>query len=221
MLHRRLSLYLLPITIPTYHNLNRLGRNDSTPGQGPSRFIRPTTSLGPTPLDVLPYFLVVMSGSSVRRAAVVAPINSYASVASGQSRLPTLPTSDMHHNLSGSNRYNSATNTFGPKQSQSMTNLLPLPAYLRHTAYGERLSQHTKVQQAKTPSYNSISTPPSSLTLPGRVPPTHRSTTFEPIETLPAEDDSILSLPSRWDEQKKFQGIELPDALEAKFIGMG
>ena len=162
-----------------------------------------------------------MSGSSVRRAPVVAPVSSYASVASGQSRLPTLSTSDMHHSLPGSNRYNPAANAFGPKQPQLMMNPLPLPAYLRHTAYGEHLSQHTKVQQAKTPSYNSLPTPPSSLTLPGRAPPVHRGIAFDPIESVPIEDDLILSLPSRWDEQKKFQGIELPDALEAKFIGMG
>ena len=148
---------------------------------------------------------------------MVAPISSYASVASGQSRLPALSTSDMHHNLPGPNRYNPA-NTFGPKQPQLMANPLLLPTYLRHTAYGERLSQHAKAQLAKTPSYNSLPTPPSSLQ--GRAPPVHRGIAFEHIEPVTVEDDSILSLPSRWDEQKKFQGIELPDSLEAKFIGM-
>lgn len=153
---------------------------------------------------------------------MVAPTSSYASVASGQSRLPALSTSDLHHNTPNSNRYNTATNTFSPKQSQSMLTPLPLPTYLKDTAYAECLSQHAKTQQAKSPSYSSLPTPPSSITFPGRLPPVHRGIAFDVVESTPAEEDTITPLPSRWDEQHKWAGIEVHnEGLEVKFIGMG
>lgn len=161
-----------------------------------------------------------MSGSSLRRTAI-APASSYASVASGQSRLPAISTTDQHHNAPGSNRYNTPTNTFPAKQPQSMPNPLPLPAYLKHTAYAERISQHAKAQQAKSPSYSSLPAPPSSLTLPGRALPVHRGVPFDATEPVALEDDSIIPLPSRWDEQHKWNGIEvLNDGSEVKFIGI-
>lgn len=153
---------------------------------------------------------------------MVPSVSSYASVASGQSRLSATLTSDLHSNAPGSNRYTSTTNTFAPKQPQSMPTPPPLPEYLKQTAYAERLSQHAKAQQAKSPSYSSLSTPTSSLTLPGRLPPVHRGTAFDAVEPVPVEDDPVTPLPSRWDENDKWTGIEvLSDGSEVKFIGMG
>jgi len=98
----------------------------------------------------------------------------------------------------------------------------PLPEYLKQTAYAERLSQHAKAQQAKSPSYSSLSTPASSLTLPGRLPPVYRGIAFDVVESVPVEDDPITPLPSRWNEHDKWTGIEvLNDGSEVKFIGMG
>ena len=164
-----------------------------------------------------------MSGPySLRRAAMAAPASSYASVVSGQSRLSATSTSDLHINSPGSNRYTSTTNTFAPKQPQSMPTPPPLPEYLKQTAYAERLSQHAKAQQAKSPSYSSLSTPASSLTLPGRLPPVYRGIAFDVVESVPVEDDPITPLPSRWNEHDKWTGIEvLNDGSEVKFIGMG
>lgn len=160
----------------------------------------------------------MMSGpSSLRRAAMVAPASSYASVASGLSRLPATSTPDLHNNAPASNR---TSNSFAPKQPQSMPTSQPLPEYLKQTAYAERLLQHAKAQQAKSPSYNSLSAPISSLTLPGRLPPVHRGVAFDVVESAPVEDDLITTLPSRWDEHDKWTGIEvLNDGLEVKFIG--
>jgi len=153
---------------------------------------------------------------------MVAPASSYASVASGQSRLPATSTSDHHNNAPGSNRYTSATNNFALKQTQSMPTPPPLPEYLKQTAYAERLSQHAKAQQAKSPSYSSLSSPTSSLTLPGRLPSVHRGAALDAVESAPVEDDPITPLPSRWDEHDKWTGIEvLSNGSEVKFIGMG
>ncbi|KAF8474242.1 concanavalin A-like lectin/glucanase domain-containing protein [Kalaharituber pfeilii] len=157
-----------------------------------------------------------MSGSSLRRA-VVAPTNSYASVVAGQSRLST---SDPHQSVPGSNRYNPAANIFSPKQLQLIPNPQPVPAYLKHTAYAERLSQHAKAQHAKSPSFSSMPTPSSSLTLSGRPSTVHRGLPFDVVESALVEDDLIKPLPSRWSDSDKCIGIELlSDGLEAKFIG--
>ncbi|KAI5807630.1 hypothetical protein DFH27DRAFT_328115 [Peziza echinospora] len=163
-----------------------------------------------------------MSGSSSMRRAIVAPTSSYASVVAGQSRASAPSGSDSHQNISGANRFTPGSSTFSSKQPQAVPNVasFPLPPYLKQSAYAERLAQHAKTQQAKSPSFNSLPTPPSSLPLSGRLPPAHRGLAYDVVEIAPVEEDSISPLPSRWNDADKCHGIELTHAgLEVKFAG--
>lgn len=157
----------------------------------------------------------------MRRALVTPATSSYASVVSGQSRVPAIAASDPHHSAPGSNRFNSTSSTFAQKLPQLPPIPQPLPHYLKDSAYAERLSQHAKLQQAKSPSFTSLPTPPSSLTLPGRLPAVHRGIAFDVVESLPIEDEPLSPLPTRFNEADKCVGIELlNDGSEAKFVGI-
>ncbi|KAB8446202.1 hypothetical protein FH972_025184 [Carpinus fangiana] len=105
-----------------------------------------------------------------------------------------------------------------------------LPTYLRGSRYIERLQERQRqrrqmqreVKSARSSQPGSLSTSASNMSLHKMVP-SHRGMTHEIIERpFPSLDNEVSSLPSRWSNTDKFQGLEVGiDGLDVKFTGPG
>lgn len=103
-----------------------------------------------------------------------------------------------------------------------------VPSYLRSSKYVARLAAAHRSKLASqreslsTHSSNqpSLSASSSHVNLP-RMAPSHRGMTYDIIENnTPNNDDSLMPLPSRWNEADKFGGLDLlGDGLEVRYMG--
>ncbi|KAI9810242.1 MAG: hypothetical protein M1827_006376 [Pycnora praestabilis] len=102
------------------------------------------------------------------------------------------------------------------------------PSYLKNSKYIEKLAEAHKIKFAaqkdglSTSNPGSLSNSSSSVNL-HKMTPSHRGMTYDIIEKeLPIEDDGLGSLPSQWNEDDKFQGLDIQgDGLEVRFTGPG
>lgn len=105
-----------------------------------------------------------------------------------------------------------------------------VPTYLRNSKYvqrlrdahNEKLATHNDAADPKIPSQpGSLSTQNSSTNLHPKLAPSHRGMTYDLIEKAPpAEAESISPLPSMWNSEDKYGGVEVQaDGLEVKFTG--
>ncbi|KAF7585521.1 Ran-binding protein 9 [Aspergillus hancockii] len=101
------------------------------------------------------------------------------------------------------------------------------PSYLRNSRYISRLdaagraklaSQRDAVYPSSTS--NTLSTSSSQASLP-RIAPSHRGMTYDIIEREPSgDDDQVMPLPSRWNDEDKYTGLELTNGgLEVRYTG--
>lgn len=149
----------------------------------------------------------------------MAPSSSYASVVAGQSRLSGF-SSEISHNGTGVHtrlrpnlNFPGSSNYTLNQQQYAVHQPTTVPSYLAESSYAERLASRAAV-------FNPLPTPPPSLTLPGKVPQTHRGFAFDIIENVPGDDEALTPLPTRWNENDKCPGIELlSNGSEVKFAG--
>ncbi|OOF91022.1 hypothetical protein ASPCADRAFT_400441 [Aspergillus carbonarius ITEM 5010] len=101
------------------------------------------------------------------------------------------------------------------------------PSYLRNSRYVSRLDAARRAKLAAhrdgaipSTTSNPISTPSSQASLP-RIAPSHRGMTYDIIERdPPGDDDHLLPLPSRWNDDDKYSGLELTNGgLEVRYTG--
>ncbi|PBP20465.1 hypothetical protein BUE80_DR008805 [Diplocarpon rosae] len=103
------------------------------------------------------------------------------------------------------------------------------PSYLNGSKYVQRLEEahrakaaaHKDGLSAHSSQPGSLSTSASSMNLHTKIAPSHRGMTYDLIEKAPPVDDDILApLPSKWNSQDKYGGLEvLSDGQEVKFTG--
>jgi hypothetical protein len=104
-----------------------------------------------------------------------------------------------------------------------------VPSYLKDSRYVQKLEEayrakvlaHKDGPSAHSSQPGSLSTSASSISLHTKMVPSHRTMTYDVIEkALPQEDETLSPLPSRWNSQDKFGGLEvLSDGQEVKFTG--
>ncbi len=104
-----------------------------------------------------------------------------------------------------------------------------IPSYLKSSKYVQRLEDayrakvtvHKDGHSAHSSQPGSLSTSASSINLHTKMTPSHRGMTYDLIEKAPPVDDETLApLPSRWNSQDKYGGLEvLSDGQEVKFTG--
>lgn len=103
------------------------------------------------------------------------------------------------------------------------------PSYLKGSKYVQRLEDahrakvaaHKEGHSTQSSQPGSLSTSASSINLHTKIAPSHRGMTYDLIEKAPPADDEVLApLPSRWNSQDKYGGLEvLSDGQEVKFTG--
>ncbi|KZF24307.1 SPRY domain-containing protein [Xylona heveae TC161] len=116
-----------------------------------------------------------------------------------------------------------AYNFLGP---DAESNEFFTPSYLRNSRYVERLAEAHKAKLAAQKESNtslsnngSLSTSSSSANL-HKMAPSHRGMTYDIIEKEPIKEDVLNPLPSKWNDNDKFAGLELQaDRLEVRFTG--
>jgi hypothetical protein len=101
-----------------------------------------------------------------------------------------------------------------------------VPTYLKNSKHVRKLQEahdlKMKAQrEALSTQSGSLSSSASSASLHAKVNPIHRGITWDVIEkSLPIEDDSVASLPTRWNSSDKSGNLEvLSDGQEVKFTG--
>lgn len=104
-----------------------------------------------------------------------------------------------------------------------------IPSYLKDSKYVQKLEEayrakllaHKDGPPAHSSQSGSLSTSASSMSLHTKMVPSHRGMTYDVIEKAPPlEDEALPPLPSRWNSQDKFGGLEvLSDGQEVKFTG--
>ena len=104
-----------------------------------------------------------------------------------------------------------------------------IPSYLKDSKYVQKLEQAHKAKvlapkdgpSAHSSQAGSLSTSASSMSLHAKTVPSYRGMTYDVIEKAPPlEDETLSHLPSRWNSQDKFGGLEvLSDGQEVKFTG--
>jgi Ran-binding protein 9/10 len=104
-----------------------------------------------------------------------------------------------------------------------------VPSYLRGSKYVQKLEECHKAKllaykdgpSSQSSQPGSLSTSASSTHLHAKVPPSHRGMTYDLIEKAPPlEDETLSPLPSKWNNQDKFGGLEvMSDGQEVKFTG--
>ncbi|PYH90361.1 Ran-binding protein [Aspergillus ellipticus CBS 707.79] len=108
------------------------------------------------------------------------------------------------------------------------------PSYLRNSRYVSRLDAARRAKLAAhrdgpvpsssttttTTTTHPLSTSSSQASLP-RIAPSHRGMTYDIIEREPpGDDDNLLPLPSRWNDDDKYSGLELTNGgLEVRYTG--
>lgn len=105
-----------------------------------------------------------------------------------------------------------------------------VPSYLKGSRYVQKLEEahkakvqaHREGPSAPASQQGSLSTSASSINLHSKMAPSHRGMTYEVIEKAPLiEDEELTPLPSRWNNQDKYGGLEvLSDGQEVKFTGV-
>ncbi|KAK0116986.1 hypothetical protein ONS96_012827 [Cadophora gregata f. sp. sojae] len=103
------------------------------------------------------------------------------------------------------------------------------PSYLKGSKYVQRLEDahrskvaaHKEGHSTQSSQPGSLSTSASSINLHTKIAPSHRGMTYDLIEKAPPiEDEALAQLPSRWNSQDKYGGLEvLSDGQEVKFTG--
>ncbi|KAH7356846.1 CTLH/CRA C-terminal to lish motif domain-containing protein [Rhexocercosporidium sp. MPI-PUGE-AT-0058] len=103
------------------------------------------------------------------------------------------------------------------------------PSYLKGSKYVQRLEDahrakvaaHKDGHSTHSSQPGSLSTSASSINLHTKIAPSHRGMTYDLIEKAPPiEDEMLAPLPSRWNSQDKYGGLEvLSDGQEIKFTG--
>ena len=104
-----------------------------------------------------------------------------------------------------------------------------VPSYLKDSKYVQKLEEahrakvlaHKDGPSAHSSQPGSLSTSASSISLHTKMVPSHRGMTYDLIEKAPPlEDEPLSPLPTRWNSQDKFGGLEvLSDGQEVKFTG--
>ena len=104
-----------------------------------------------------------------------------------------------------------------------------IPSYLRGSKYVQKLEEGHKAKErahkdgpsAQSSQPGSLSTSASSSHLHGKTAASHRGMTYDLIEKAPpAEDETLAPLPSKWNTQDKYGGLEvMSDGQEVKFTG--
>ncbi|KFZ14681.1 hypothetical protein V502_05953 [Pseudogymnoascus sp. VKM F-4520 (FW-2644)] len=128
-----------------------------------------------------------------------------------------------------SRAYSELTNTYG---YDGLGEHFFVPSYLRGSAYIQTLeaAYRAKVVAAREAAQSRHSSQPGSLSTsgsaanlngPGKLAPSHRGMTFELIEkAAPVEAEGVQMLPSRWNVNDKYAGLEvLRDGYEVAFTG--
>lgn len=110
----------------------------------------------------------------------------------------------------------------------SYTDTFFTPSYLSNSRYIHRLDAAHRAklaaQQRDAASASSTSNPLSTSSSNAnlhRMAPSHRGMTYDIIEKEPpSDDDHLMPLPSRWNEQDKYSGLELSNGgLEIRYTG--
>ncbi len=88
-------------------------------------------------------------------------------------------------------------------------------------AHRAKVSAHREGPTASSSQSGPLSTSGSSINLHTKAAPSYRGITYDVIEKAPPlEDEALSPLPSRWNTQDKFGGLEvLSDGQEVKFTG--
>ncbi|KAI9742170.1 MAG: hypothetical protein M1818_004070 [Claussenomyces sp. TS43310] len=104
-----------------------------------------------------------------------------------------------------------------------------VPSYLKGSRYVRKLEEAHHVRFAArrdapsthTSQPGSLSTSNSSANLYAKLAPSPRGMTYDLIERAPgADEDALHPLPSRWNNQDKYGGVEVQgDGLEVKYTG--
>lgn len=103
-----------------------------------------------------------------------------------------------------------------------------VPSYLKDSRYVAKLeAAHTlkvrKEKESKSGPNSGFSSmnPSSSSVNVHRIAPSHRGMTYEVIESNPPkEEDQLMPLPTRWNDQDKYPGLDLSnDGLDVKYNG--
>lgn len=105
-----------------------------------------------------------------------------------------------------------------------------VPSYLKGSRYIEELEEAHKAKvlaqkeasSATGSQAGSLSTSTSSINLHSKIAPSHRGITYDVIEKAPpVEEEACAPLPTRWNDQDKYGGLELlSDGQEVKFTGV-
>ncbi|RVX72661.1 hypothetical protein B0A52_04059 [Exophiala mesophila] len=104
-----------------------------------------------------------------------------------------------------------------PSSGNMPSNSFFIPSYLRHSRYVARLESAHKARlkrerelpSASTSAIGSLSTSAGNTNV-HRMAPSHRGMTYDIIESNPPKDeDELLPLPSRWNEQDKYPGLDI------------
>lgn len=167
--------------------------------------------------------------------------SSYASVLSGAPQpLPTPSTRTLPHPASHPDTHHAdgmSSTPWGKHSGLPSYGHFPLveppaptffvPSYLRGSRHAEKLEEAHKAKgaalkearSAHSSNAGSLSTSSSSVNLQKMVP-SHRGMTHEVVEraSAPVVEEPIAPLPSRWNEQDRFNGLEiLNDGLDVRF----
>jgi hypothetical protein len=105
-----------------------------------------------------------------------------------------------------------------------------VPSYLKDSKYVQKLEEAHKAKvlthkdgpSTHSSQPGSLSTSASSINLHSKMVPSHRGMTYDIIEKAPPLEDEVLPpLPTRWNSQDKYGGLEvLSDGQEVKFTGV-
>jgi hypothetical protein len=125
-----------------------------------------------------------------------------------------------------SNQWTGVGNSFDELKSPTFF----IPSYLRgsrhaqrlHDAHKAKLAAQRDARSAQSSNAASLSTSSSSVNLHKMVP-SHRGMTHDIIERAPAPvfEDTPAPLPSRWNHNDKFSGVDLlPGGLEVRYNGL-
>ena len=113
-------------------------------------------------------------------------------------------------------------------QGHNVSDNFFVPSYLRNSRYvgklekahRENVANQRETSSAQSSNPPSLSTSASNVNI-HRLPASHRGMTYDVIEHAPPpQDDTLIPLPSRWNEGDKYSGLDLlQDGLEIRYNG--
>lgn len=138
-----------------------------------------------------------------------------------------------------SHAFHSFTNGYGYEAIGGHADHFFIPSYLKGSKHVQRLEEAYRAKLAarkdcpstQSSQPGSLSKSSSSANLHTPAAPSHRSITYDVIENRgmqydviekapPLEDESLAPLPSRWNNQDKYNGLEVQgDGQEVKYTG--